>query len=199
MSIKLGTLGIKPPYSKVYLGNLLKYQASGGNFVETEFTTGIFPTNWTEITTAEYTSTDLYGEWKIWANRYTASQWAKFYIIYAFDGDSSTKWHGGVSSTSGNAEMGIILPTNTAIKFTKATLTSKSGVYGADLYGKNETTGEWELLWDGGSNTTTTTITNAGDTYYTEFKFIFSYTGTSTNSYVDEFQVNEGVIKHIFY
>ena len=77
-----------------------------------EFTSSILPTTWTEVTEGtEYTATNEYGEWKVWADNYS------YYTASgAFDGDAETYWRSSNHSDSNTPfYIGIDLPSNVLI------------------------------------------------------------------------------------
>lgn len=188
MPLKLGTIDLKMPYSKAYLGSTLIYQEATGE--EVAFTSCLFPTEWTSITTGtDYKATNDYGSWKITASdRYGGS----YTVNNAFDGSISSSWR----NVSGSSTVGeviidcpvLIKPTTIHIKYGNFSSTSV-------LQGYNLTTGNWEdlLSFEYSADDITETITPSN--YYSKFRIYGTNYSNSNVMAVYEFQITEGYYK----
>lgn len=198
MSIKLGTLGIKPPYSKIYLGTLLKYQASGGGVVETEFTSCPFPTDWLEITArTNYISTNDLGLWEITASGAYSDNYT---VTSAFDNNSSSAWRSATLSDGEAGSCCIICPDNVFIKPQNITIVHKRTGSNCVLKGYDPETEIWDNLCELTSTSTTNkteTFNISTEKYYSKFEIVvYRYSSTMPNTYIHEFCINSGVIKY---
>lgn len=189
MSIKLGTTNIKLPFSKAYLGSVLKYQKSGG---DTVFTACIFPTSWTEVTEREeYTASNDYGTWKITAKKARSSSYIP---CSAFDRDESTNY--SVSTTGSDNFIEIESPI--LIKPTKAFLKYKNLKSTTEFQGYNPDTETWETLYTltASSSDRSDNVSITTDNFYTKFRVYESGRYTSTPN-IYEIQVVEGVTRQV--
>lgn len=188
MPLKLGDKTINIPFSKVYLGNALKYQ----NIRIIPFTTTLFPTAWTEITSTEYTGVNDYGNWIITSESSSSS------LYQAFDLDTSTLWAASKKDDNVIIECPCsIQPTSFYIKHANLKDTSK-------IQGYNEISGAWEdlcsLTISGTFNSAKITEENLNITtnnFYSKFKiYCYGYTNTSSlRPKLYEFQITSGEIK----
>lgn len=200
MSIKLGTTNIKLPYSKAYLGSALVYQKSGGGYVDTEFTSCPFPTEWTEVTArTEYTAINDYGEWRIWAgNAYDGGDYS---IAYAFDGSYNTSdyWQSIYLTTSTiTVSIGIDLPINVSICPTRVMVKSRYLGDNAVVLGLNVSTGEWDELCElySAASWTEKYFDITTNNFYSKFKLKTPrYSSSSSRVRVSEFQITSGIIR----
>lgn len=199
MSIKLGSKNIILPYSKAYLGSKLVYQKSG--YEDIEFTECPFPTSWNAVTTGtEYTATNDYGEWRIWAD----SVYDNFPIPNAFDGNTNSFYESGSLSSNANYYIGIDLPDGVLIKTTNIYIVHRymhPGSSGLLTYiqGLNEN-GEWETLAYISLSTekTTENFNIDTDSYYSKFRVkMRQYSSSYTRNYIYEFQITSGTIRKI--
>lgn len=190
MPIKLGTTNIILPYSKAYLGSKLVYQKSG--YEDIEFTECPFPTEWTEVTKGtEYTATNDYGEWRIWADDYYSSS---YYVYKGFDGDDDTLYR--IAKTSGTEihYAGIILPAKIKIKPTRFMAHLVCGA-NTILEGLNEN-GEWETLYLRTSNLGGTIDVDVDEkNFYSEFRWGLIKKSSTTFASINEFQITSGTIR----
>lgn len=202
MSIKLGTIDKTLPYSKIFLGDVLKFQkGSGGQ--EIEFTACPIPTTWTVITqNTKYTSTNEYGTWKVTA---TGSYGTGYESYRAFDKDASSYWMTstiGNDSTSQTIEIEfpvLIKPEKIYLKYQRQGNTSNK----SKMQGFNPSTGLWEDLrtLTRGSSTstqTTETVTIATNNFYSKIRVVcYRYNSTSGQNrpYLYELQITSGIMK----
>lgn len=171
------------------------------SYTDTEFTICPFPTSWTTITTGtHYNATNNYGEWNILATNYAGSH----YINLAFDTSTTTFWQSAnYSDETTSYEVEIDLPENVFINPKQGRIISKNEgttTYPAKLFGFNNSTGEWELLYtltrSSSSHTQTFNIDNS--VFYSKFKFAFHrYAGGASYKYnhLYDFIINSGTIR----
>lgn len=208
MSVKLGSTAIKGIYlgtneiKKMYLGSNLVYQKSG--YVDTEFTSCPFPTNWTEVTAGtKYNATNEYGEWNIWAdNFYHDILGNDKYLYFAFDRNNSTCWQSSEHSDVTNSfEIGIDLPLKTLINPTSIFISSAyQGNIKSEtkVMGYNPLTDNWEELGTINihSVATDTNITITNNVFYSKFKLVmYRYSATKKYNMVYEFQITSGTLR----
>lgn len=189
MPIKLGATNIKPPYSRVYLGNNLIYKKGP---IDKVFTACIFPTEWTEIEAREtYTATNEYGTWNI-ASRIART--TSYIPSLAFDRDESTSY--SVSTTGSNNYIEIESPI--LIKPTKIFLKYKNLKSTTEFQGYNPETEEWETLYTltASSSDISDNVSITTDNFYTKFRVYESGRYTSTPN-IYEIQVTEGVTRQV--
>lgn len=199
MSIKLGSKNIILPYSKAYLGSKLVYQKSG--YEDIEFTECPFPTEWTEITKrTEYTATNDYGEWRIWADKAYSTSMSS--VHYAFDGSNSTSyyWKSGYLESNEQVSMGIDLPIDVSICPVRAMVKARYLGDDAMMLGLNTSTGEWDELCELYSSTSWAEryfdITT--NNFYSKFKLKTKrYNSSDSEPFVSEFQITSGIIRKI--
>ena len=138
MPLKLGTISKTIPYSKAYLGDILKFQKVSA----IEFTSCIFPTSWTAVSGyTDYEASNEYGEWTINAYGVYASRPIK----NAFDGDASTMWSGSKLSSGGSGAItitysGAILPKEIYLK--------RQSMGASTIQGFNVKTNQWETIYN---------------------------------------------------
>jgi hypothetical protein len=195
MPLYLGTKKIGIPFSKAYLGTILKYQ-KGESYVDVEFTTSLFPTSWTEVTTGyDYTATDDYGTWRIWADEVINSP-STYGVHKAFDGDLSNSCR----MYAGNYDfvyLGIDLPENTQIKPRQIEIKQEDTSDTSVIEGLNSN-GEWETIatLTKSSSAVTDTFDLTGNNFYTKFRIkLAKYSSSSTTARVYEFQITSGTIR----
>lgn len=194
MSIKLGTTNIVLPYSKAYLGSNLVYQKSSGGYEDIEFTECPFPTSWTEVTKGtEYTATNDYGEWRIWADEYYSS----YTLNKGFDGNDNTKYMTTGGKTTSILYLGIDLPEGIRIKPTKiySYIEYEDNDEANVVNGLNESE-EWETVCSFGKDGKKTTQTVETEKFYSKFKLAIGHEYTSKQA-VYEFQIISGIIRKI--
>lgn len=205
MSVKLGSTAIKGIYlganeiKKMYLGSNLVYQKSG--YVDTEFTSCPFPTNWTEVTAGtKYNATNEYGEWNIWADNFCDDiVLGKRPTYLAFDRDNSTCWRSSEHSNGINSfEIGIDLPLKTLINPTSIFISSAYVGLITKVMGYNPLTDNWEDLGtiDSHSVAEDTNITITNNVFYSKFKLVmYRYSSKSKYNMVYEFQITSGTLR----
>ena len=161
---------------------------------EIEFTTCIFPTSWTAVTTGtSYKASNEYGEWHITAtNSYSNSYSAQ----KAFDNDASTYWRGNdFASGSQTREMEIDCP----VQIKPSQFYIKCGRIGdnSKIQGFNEATQAWEDIYILEKATSfEKTVDISTENYYSKFKVVFyRYSSSQTSVQIHEFQVASGFIK----
>ena len=175
------------------------YNQGTGEFIgegTTYFTSSITPTSWTAVTTGtEYISSNDYGEWKIWAdNCYT-----NYPISYAFNGSSTNNWRSqnhtvciGINFPEGVA----ICPKNITSKIAYVASTTNGS---SKILGLNETTGEWETLFDNidaGTTLTEKSYDLETNSFYTALKLeMYRYSSVYPYNAVQSFRITNGFIK----
>lgn len=195
--LKLGTTNINLPFAKAFLGSNLVYQKN--RYIDTEFTACPFPTTWTEVTAGtEYTATNDYGEWVIWAETYNSSSTP---ISKAFDNSTSTRYEPtSISSNTQERLAGINLPTGVTIKPTQiAFAISSNGNSSAasTIDGLNEL-GEWETIYTlpNSNSTQMRYIDITTENYYSSFRLkLTRQSSLYTKPSVYEFQITSGTIR----
>lgn len=199
MSLKLGITNIILPFSKAYLGSILKYQKSGGDYVDTEFTACPFPTSWTEVTTnLKYTSTNDYGAWTISASNFYGGNYG---CSNAFDGSNSTQWNAGSLSDNTTYET---LEISCPVLIKPSTIVFRCSSQGnstnlSKIQGYNADTSSWEDVTEitrTGTSATTRTLTVSTDNFYSKFRALcYRYSSSSAIPRVQEFQITAGTIR----
>lgn len=195
--LKLGTTNINLPFAKAFLGSNLVYQKSSG----IEFTACPFPTSWAVVTQYnEYTATNDYGTWRIWAERSDAT----YNIAGAFNGDTAN--NGGLyyapalSSDTATSYAGIDLPSGVLIKPTQVLISSLrvgNATTPSTIEGLNEN-GEWETLVQITRHSVkkTETLDITTNNYYSKFRLKLSrYSSSYTQPAIYEFQITSGTIR----
>lgn len=187
------------PMARGYINGKLFYGEEPEQIIE--FSSSIVPTNWTEVTTGkEYTSTNSYGEWRIWADNYLGSDT----IDNAFDGATYSLWESSAHSSSSSVYYcGIKCPDGTSINPTSIYLeysNMSSSLTGGKSYlqGLNTETNEWENLGtlNGTSSVRTDTFTFSDSNFYSEFRLAcMRYSSSKKYNVVYEFQIKAGTIK----
>lgn len=207
MSVKLGSTAIKGIYlganeiKKMYLGSNLVYQKSG--YVDTEFTSCPFPTNWTEVTAGtKYNATNDYGEWNIWTTGNYSGSTAS--IDKAFDRNDTTLYasveHDDKSTPY---EIGIDLPINCLINPSSIYIKlSRAGSminsYYTKVRGYNPSTESWEKLGEfpGVTSATEKNLVVSQAIFYSKFKLVMYRASSNYNkNYVYEFQITSGTLR----
>lgn len=195
--LKLGTTNISLPFSKAYLGSVLKYQ----KIVNTEFTACPFPTSWTEVVEGlEYTATNDYGTWRIWSDTcYSASS----NVSYAFDNDTTVANHFSPTALASDEKsyMGIDLPSGVTINPTQIYLSATyigSTSENAAIEGLNEN-GEWQVVTEitrRGGSSREETISISSNNFYSKFRLkMIRFTVSSSRPRIQEFQIRSGTIR----
>lgn len=194
MSLKLGTTAIKLPFSKAYLGSVLKYQkeVSGGM----PFNICPFPIEWAEVTpNLEYTASNEYGNWRITAN----TCYSNSYPVYeAFDSNETSFYRPEDLNTNGYLE--VIIETPCAIKPSIINIVYAFFKADAVIEGYNAEANTWETLVNSLEASTSTKITASvnvnANNFYTKFRI---YTKRYSSSYnkprLYEFQITSGELK----
>lgn len=188
MPLKLGDKTINIPFSKVYLGNVLKYQKTR----IIPFSVCPFPTSWEMETNLKGAGINDYGNWTITSESSSSS------LYQAFDLDTSTLWAASQRDDNVIIECPCsIQPTSFYIKHANLKDTSK-------IQGYNEISGAWEdlcsLTISGSFNSAKITEENLNITtnnFYSKFKiYCYGYTNTSSlRPRLYEFQITSGLIK----
>lgn len=183
MPLKLGDKTINIPFSKVYLGSVLKYQKIKNVY----FNACPFPTSW-----QTNTGVNDYGNWIITSESSSSS------LYQAFDLDTSTLWAASKREDNVIIECPCsIQPTSFYIKHANLKDTSK-------IQGYNAISGAWEdlcsLTISGAFNSAKITEENlniATNNFYSKFKiYCYGYTNTSSlRPKLYEFQITSGLIK----
>lgn len=163
------------------------------NYVDIEFTTSLFPTSWTEVTTGtNYTATDDYGTWEISCSGYD------FSVVNAFDGDEGTRWRSpSLSSNTANATVEINCP----VKIKPQHIYGRFGIIGSNsvIQGYNEGTGSWETLCEiprGQSSQLFVDEDITTENYYYKFRALtYRYSSSYKQPSVYEFQITSGTIR----
>lgn len=205
MPIKLGAENIKLPFTKAYLGSVLKYQKSGG-YVDTAFTACLFPTSWTEVTAnIEYTANNDYGAWRIWADTcYNAN----YKLTNAFDGDTTSTTTAKSYRTvqlANNDEvtyMGVDLPSDVLINPTQILIAYRyagntSNLATVEALNEN---GEWEKLLElsTGTSIKNETLNVTTNNFYSKFRLkLHRYNSSYKNPIIYEFQIISGTIRQV--
>lgn len=202
MSVKLGSTAIKGLFlganeiKKMYLGSNLVYQKSG--YVDTEFTSCLFPTSWTEVTAGtEYKASNDYGEWKIWADNFFGT--STTYLYLAFDRDNSTGWQSSAHTDPDTLfEIGIDLPLKTLINPTSVYVNGDyigSTIYPPKIMGYNPLTESWEELGET-TRSPDASIAVTNNVFYSKFKLVMSrYSTNRKYNFVTEFQITSGMLR----
>lgn len=192
MPIKLGTISKTIPYSKAYLGNILKFQKTSA----IEFTSCIFPTIWTPVSQPEkFKATNTHGNWNIIAYGCATST---RYVKNAFDNKESTYWQGDtLSDTSVSGEISIecdaikINPKEIYIYYKQIGNSSYKG----QVQGYNTETSSWDTLYTlgTGSGEKKETVNISTENFYSKFRILcYRYSGSSKTPYLYEFKITKG-------
>ena len=190
MPIKVGTVPKKLPYSKIYLGNILKYQSAQ----LIQFTTNIFPIAWTKVNNYSYSSYNIYGEWGL-SHGYT-NIYMNQPICNAIDGSTST--YSMYKDDSSKFIFEIALPENVSIKPSSFYLNYKYMSSTSYVEGFNPKNNSWEQLckFSGtGATVSTEEVAISTDNFYTKFRINASAYSSSYNIYIYEFKLSSGVLK----
>lgn len=134
--------GSKRLATEEYVDNLIAQLADSNYFQES-----ISPTVWstTVLVNREYTATDSYGTWTIYADNSAGNDWS---VVNAFDGVDSTMWKSDDVSQGSSVKIGmdfpiLIKPTEFRIK--PASATGTQNLWTASIQVKN-TYDVWETL-----------------------------------------------------
>lgn len=170
---------------------------SFGEPVEIEFTRYPHPTSWTVVTTGkEYTATNEYGEWRIWADNYGGSSYT---LNYAFDNEGSKRWESAAHSDGTTPiYMGIDLPEGIAINPKKIYIKFAEIGANSKLLGFNQKTKVWESVLELPETRTayTKTFEIETESFYTAFKFeLYRYSSSSASNSIYEVEFTTGTIK----
>lgn len=111
------------------------------------FQQSIAPTSWETTVTAntEYTETDNYGTWRIYADNSAGSGWG---VKNAFDGNDSTGWKSDDISQGNSVNIGMDFPVlikPTEFRVLPGSSTSSPNLWTATIQGKN-TDNTWDTL-----------------------------------------------------
>lgn len=188
MPLYLGTKEIDIPFSKVYLGDILKYEKI--NYIDTAFSSCPFPTSWTQTSgVTDYTSyyaSNTYGNWKISAESCLGF---KYKLSNMFDGNGSSYFK---SEVGNGYYVTIELPSGISIKPTNVQLDidpyTPISTY---LQGLNEY-GVWENICSlsyTANDWTEKTFTAGTDKFYTKFKV------NTNNVIINELKITSGTIR----
>ena len=192
MPLNLGDKTINIPFSKVYLGSVLKYQKIKNVY----FNACPFPTVWTQISSMEYTATNEYGEWKIHTNIEPYS--TDYNLHLCVDNNSSSYYR--------PEDMGLNDELTVTVEF--PCLIKPSAIYAkcyafssnAVIEGCDET-GNWETLMESfvpsRIDTYDQTQTITPNKFYTKYRIRSKRFNPSYNKLrLYEFQITSGEIKN---
>ncbi len=183
MPLFLGTTEFGSNVEKIYRGTNIVYETIS----EIEFTSCLFPTTWTTVTTGtKYSASNDYGEWTIQASSYNGT--ASNGLYNAFDGSTST----GSYIPYGTSSAWFSITSPVAIKPTEIYLSLQS-CNGGTVQGLNSETGEWETLGNFTDGTQTITTEN----YYIQFKVNVNAPSSAVMvRNIKEFQITKGIYKY---
>jgi hypothetical protein len=193
MPAKLGTITKKFPFSKIYLGSVLKYQRGSAS---TGFSVCPFPTSWTSVNEyLEFTSTNDYGAWNIITDGYSSTK----RLSNVFDGDVSTYFRTKVLTSDTETSIidiicpKLICPQKIYIKYSRTK--------NASIQGFNPNTNEWEVLKTLSYSSTSDseeTIELTTKTFYSKFRletYRYGTSGSTRSAEFFEFQIQSGSMK----
>lgn len=194
MPIKIGEKNKNFSYSKIYLGEKLKYQKI--TFELIGFSSCPFPTSWTAVTEGtSYRASNSYGQWTCTSDGCGASSLGSFGVHRAFDGTTSTYWMSAKLSSGGVSQAVLNCPSGIAIKPTTIYF-SIGYISPLVIEGYNADSKSWQTLhtFTTTKNFTNSTVTLSTNNYYSSFR-IKSTRGSSSNTQLVEFQIRSGTIR----
>lgn len=165
------------------------------SYVDTEFTSSLAPTSWTEVTTGtEYTASNDWGEWRI-----TASSYYNIVLINsvdnAFDNNKSSCWRPSIQSTTDYSEIVIALPQGVSIS-PKTFEIIFGYMYNGSIQGYIN--GTWEKIIsnvDSAIKSYTKTYDVSTDKFYTQFKVQSTSIKNSNWQLIYEFFIVSGTAR----
>lgn len=163
------------------------------SYVDTEFTSSLAPTSWTEVTTGtEYTASNDWGEWRITASSYYKSLLGNMTVDNAFDDSTDSAWR---PSTISSSEIVIALPQGISISPKQFKM-----VWGNVISGSIQgyINGTWENLTNNIyelDSKKDKTYDVSTDKFYTQFKVQSASISSSSRQYIYEFFIVSGTIR----
>ena len=166
------------------------------SYVDTEFTSSLAPTSWTEVTKGtEYTASNDWGEWRITADSYGGGN--DYYVKYAFNNSASTSWEPASASDTDYSWISIILPQGTSISPKQFSITAS---YLANKSNKAEFQGYIDGTWETlaklqGVNLNNYLINVSTDKFYAQFRLYTTSFGSFYRVHIYDFKITSGTIR----